>query len=64
MEIGYIYYLRNFTAPKVYNGICFDCLLTVQKIESNTEIIKDTGIHISDWESEIYLSERFDYLTY
>ena len=61
-EIGYIYYLKDFTAPKVYNGEFYECLLTTQKIEPSAEIVEDTGIHLDEWNREIYLVERFDYL--
>ena len=59
-EVGIIYYLHNFTAPKVYTGLYFWCLLTDQKIPSHTKVVKDTGIHIKDWEHEIYKPERFN----
>jgi len=58
-KTGIIYYLKNFTAPKVYNGLYFECLLTDQKIPSHTKVIKSTGVHIKDWKHDIYKPERF-----
>ncbi len=59
LEIGMVYYLKDFTAPKVFNGLYFECLLTNQKIPSHTEIKESTGIHISKWKGTIYKPERF-----
>lgn len=59
MEEGYIYYLRDFTAPKVFDGTKFVCLVTDQIITRHSEIKKVTGIHISDWAHDIYKRSRF-----
>ena len=59
LEIGMVYYLKDFTAPKVFNGLYFECLLTDQKIPAIFKIKNSTGIHISDWKDEIYKPERF-----
>ena len=56
---GYVYYLKDFTAPKVFNGLYFECLLTDQKIRADEPIKEDTGIKIDNWPHPIYLPERF-----
>ena len=56
---GMIYYLVNYTAPKVFNGVYFECLLTDQKIPSHTEVEQCTGINIGEWDHDIYKVERF-----
>lgn len=53
---GNVYYLKNFTAPKVFNGLYYQCLLTEQKIPAYEEIIEDLG-SIMDWKSPIYNEE-------
>lgn len=55
---GHVYYLKNFTAPKVFNGLYFECLLTDQKIPSHEKIHSDLG-SFDDWKSPIYKPERF-----
>ena len=59
--IGRVYYLENFTAPKVFNGYDFECLLTDQKIKAETNISKDTGVNLKEWSEKynIYKPERF-----
>lgn len=61
MKTGRIYYLKNFTAPKVWDGKYFYCLLTDQVI-INGKVEKDTGIDVKDWQGEIYDRERLEYL--
>lgn len=56
--IGHVYYLRDFTAPKVFNGLYFECLLTDQKIRADEKIHKELGL-ISDWNQPIHKPERF-----
>lgn len=56
---GNIYYLKFFTAPKIWTGKFFECLLTDQRIRRRTKVIKDTKINISDWPHEIFRPERF-----
>lgn len=59
-EYGHVYYLKSFTAPKVFNGLYFECLLTDQKIASHNPIKKDLGL-LKDWTTEIYKPERFNF---
>ncbi len=61
LKVGRVYFLKYFTAPKVWNGKYFDCLITDQII-TKLIIDKDTGIDLKDWEDEIFDRERFDYL--
>jgi hypothetical protein len=57
-QIGRVYYLRDYTAPKVFNGLYFECLLTDQKIRADEKIHKDLG-ELIDWPHPIYRPERF-----
>mgnify|MGYP003426525155 CR=1 FL=1 len=59
LEVGIVYWLKDFTAPKVYNGLYFECLLTDQKIPAHCKA-KSTGIHLLKWEHEVYKPERFN----
>lgn len=60
LKIGFVYFLRGYTAPKVFNGLYFECLLTDQKIAANVKISGySKPIHIKDWPHEIYKKERF-----
>ena len=59
-ETGYIYYLYDYTAPKVFNGLYFECLLTEQKIPGYAKISTATGVKITDGNYEIYKPERFN----
>lgn len=59
LEIGIVYWVQGFTAPKVFNGLYFECLLTDQKIAANYKA-KSTGTNIVNWTSEIYKPERFN----
>lgn len=59
LEVGFVYWLKDFTAPKVYNGLYFECLLTEQKIPAHCKA-KRTGIHLLNWEHEIFKPERFN----
>jgi len=61
LKVGYIYYIEGYTAPKVFNGLYFECLLTTQKISANCKV-KATDTHIKDWDSKIYQPERFNQL--
>lgn len=58
LKIGFVYWLEGFTAPKVFNGLYFECLLTDQKLAAHYKA-KSTGIHLLKWEHEIYKPERF-----
>jgi hypothetical protein len=63
LKIGYVYYLNGFTAPKVYLGTHFECLITDQKISiQDSRNPKDANVHIFDWDGDIYKNDRFDYL--
>lgn len=59
LKAGEIYYLKDYTAPKVFNGLFFECLLTEQRIASHSEVRKATGISIENWAKEIFRRERF-----
>lgn len=59
MKKGNIYFLNGFTAPKVFTGTHFECLLTDQKIDGSAKIAIDTKIAIKDWLYPIYMPERF-----
>ena len=48
LEVGIVYWLKDFSAPKVYNGLYFECLLTDQKIPAHCKA-KSTGIHLLKW---------------
>lgn len=58
-KVGFVYYIGNYTAPKVFNGLYYECLLTDQRIASHEEIKVETGVKITDWEHDIYKPERF-----
>lgn len=55
---GHVYFIALYTAPKVFNGLYFECLLTDQKIPAYAKLIEDLG-HIHDYKSEIWKPERF-----
>jgi len=59
LETGIVYWLKDFTAPKVFNGLYFECLVTDQKIAANAKVKESTGIHIKDWPHAIYKPKRF-----
>lgn len=58
LHAGYVYWLENFTAPKYFNGLYFECLLTDQRISANVKV-KPTGKNILEWGSEIFDRKRF-----
>lgn len=58
-KTGYVYYLRDFTAPKVFNGLYFECLLTDQKIRADEPVHSELGL-FTDWKDPIYKPERFE----
>jgi len=60
LQIGEVVYLKDFTAPKVFRGILFECLLTDQIIPmaEKLKIVKKMG-HIKNWKHEIWNRERF-----
>lgn len=57
-ERGHVYYLKDFTAPKVFNGLYFECLLTDQKIRADEKIHQDLGL-LKDWQFPIWKPQRF-----
>jgi hypothetical protein len=57
-KIGHVYYIGYFTAPKVFNGLYFECLLTDQKIPAYEKLIEDLG-HIKEYKQEIWKRKRF-----
>lgn len=60
LEVGMIYYLSDYTAPKVFNGLFFECLVTDQKIAAHSKVSTKTGQHIKEWDfNSIYMPERF-----
>lgn len=60
LEIGMVYFLKDYTAPKVFNGLYFECLVTVQKISAHSKIHKEIKM-LNEWEvSKIYLPKRFN----
>jgi hypothetical protein len=58
-KVGFVYYIGEYTAPKVFNGLYYECLLTDQRIASHEEIKVETGVKITDWGHDIYKPERF-----
>lgn len=57
-KIGCIYFLENYTAPKVFNGLYFECLLTDQKISAHTPIKGYVG-DLREYKGEVWKPERF-----
>ena len=37
LESGLVYWLHDFTAPKVFNGLYFECLVTDQRIPAHVK---------------------------
>ncbi|MEL7248380.1 MAG: hypothetical protein AAFO03_08170 [Bacteroidota bacterium] len=56
---GGIYYVRSFTAPKYFNGLYFECLLTDQKIAAHAKALEFLGT-LSDYDGEVWNPERFN----
>jgi hypothetical protein len=60
LEVGMIYYLSDYTAPKVFNGLYFECLVTDQKTAAHSKVSTKTGQSIKEWDIKaIYKPERF-----
>jgi hypothetical protein len=57
-KIGNVYYLKDFTAPKIFMGDFYECALTDQKVAVGTKIKKDLG-SLKDWPHEIWKKDRF-----
>lgn len=57
--IGNVYFLKNYTAPKVFTGHHFECALTHQYLTSNIKILQDLG-PLKDWPHEVWRPERFN----
>jgi hypothetical protein len=61
---GVVYWVMGFTAPKVFDGENFHCLLTDQVISCGKYISAKEIKPLSEWEaSYIYKPERFNLLT-
>lgn len=60
LKIGMLYYLFDYTAPKVFTGLYFECLITDQKIPAHAKVSIKTEIHIKNWGKEIYKPQRFN----
>ena len=60
LKKGIVYWLKDYTAPKVFTGMIFECLVTDQKIPAHAKIKKSTETHLKDWKHEIYKPERFE----
>lgn len=61
-KVGYVYALKDFTAPKVWMGDFFECVYTDQRIKYNARFDGDyfgKPMHIHDFPHEIYQPERF-----
>lgn len=59
LQIGEVVWLKDFTAPKVYRGEYFECLLTDQKIlKEKGKVIERLG-HIKKWKHPIWQEQRF-----
>lgn len=58
LQQWHVYYLSDFTAPKVFNGLYFECILTDQCIAANEKAVEDLG-HVNDYTGEIYKPKRF-----
>lgn len=57
---GMVYFLEDYTAPKVFNGLYFECLLTEQKIPAHAKIKEEISL-IQDYNlSSIYKPQRFN----
>lgn len=54
----HVYYLDDFTAPKVFNGLCFECTISNQCIAANEKAVKDLG-HVEDYAGDIFKPKRF-----
>lgn len=60
LKEGEVVFLQDYTAPKVFKNLFFECLLTDQiiPVRESLKIIKKMG-HIKNWKSEIWNKERF-----
>lgn len=60
IKLGDIVYLKDYTAPKVFRTLFFECLVTDQiiPIAKNIKITKRCG-KINNWPHWIYKPERF-----
>jgi hypothetical protein len=57
-KVGNIYYLKNYTAPKVFTGKHYECALTSQKVARNAKIIQDLG-SLKEWPYAVWKPKRF-----
>lgn len=58
LQIGGVYWVDGFNAPKVFNGLYFECLLTDQKIPANAKA-KPAGHTILTWPHDVWARNRF-----
>jgi hypothetical protein len=59
LKEGIVYFLQDYDAPKVFNGLCFECLKKEQKIPAHAKVKECTETHIINWTDYIYKPERF-----
>ena len=60
---GHVYLLVDYTAPKVFTGLYFECLVTDQKIPAHAKA-KKCLCPINEWDGHIYRPTRFHALTF
>lgn len=58
LKIGYVYYLKDYTAPKIFNGLYFECLLSLQKIPAHAEV-KQEICEYREYEGDVWNAYRF-----
>ena len=58
LDAGRVYFLENYTAPKYFNGLYFECLLTDQKIAAHSKIVRELCL-VTEYEGKIWRPERF-----
>lgn len=56
---GMVYWIMGFTAPKVFDGEKFHCLLTDQVIEYGKFLSCKEIESVTGWTGQIYKPERF-----
>ena len=60
---GQVYYLEGYTAPKIYNGLFFECLYSDKKISSHTKVKQRLGSYLDFDKSDVYKPERFQIIS-
>lgn len=59
LTVGMVYLLKDYTAPKVYNGLYFECLYTDQTIPAHAAVRIEVQ-HFDQFDiNEIHKPERF-----